>query len=228
MRQCWCLPPGAHAGFVAQMEEILDLYAQPPDPARPVVCVDESQKEQRKEVRPAEPLAPAQPYRYDHEYEHNGRSNLFMMFAPHSNWRHVKVTDQRTALDFAECLRDLVDTHFPQAEVIRLVVDNLNTHSKASLYAHFPPAEAHRIASKLEFHYTPKHGSWLDMAEIELAALGRQCLNQRIPDQETLRTLVAAWERERNEAQATIRWLFTTADARRKLERLYPCIEHDK
>ena len=125
-------------------------------------------------------------------------------------------------------MRDLVDAHFPQAEVIRLVVDNLNTHSKASLYAHFPPEEAHRIARKLEFHYTPKHGSWLDMAEIELAVLGRQCLNQRIPDQDTLSALVAAWELERNEAQATIRWVFTTADARIKLEHLYPCLEHAK
>lgn len=228
VRQCWCLPPGAHAGFVAQMEEILDLYQEPPDPRRPLVCVDESQKEQRSEVRTAEPMAPAKPYRYDHEYEHNGRSNLFLMFAPHANWRHVKVTDQRTAADFAECMRDLVDAHFPQAEVIRLVVDNLNTHSKASLYAHFPPEEAHRIARKLEFHYTPKHGSWLDMAEIELAVLGRQCLNQRIPDQDTLSALVAAWELERNEAQATIRWVFTTADARIKLEHLYPCLEHAK
>lgn len=210
------------------MEEVLDLYQEPPDPKRPLVCVDESQKEQRKEVRTPEAMAKDRPYRYDHEYEHNGRSNLFMMFAPHLNWRHVKVTEQRTALDFAECMRDLVDVHFPEAERIRLVVDNLNTHSKASLYAHFTPAEAHRIASKLEFHYTPKHGSWLDMAEIELSVLSRQCLDQRIPDRESLIELVGAWERGRNEAKATVRWQFTTADARIKLERLYPCIEHDK
>jgi hypothetical protein len=222
------LPPAAHAGFVAQMEEILDLYHEPPDPQRPLVCVDESQKEQRQEVRPALPGAPAQPYRYDHEYAHNGRSNLFMMFAPHQNWRHVKVTAQRTGADFAECMRDLVDEHFPQARVIRLVVDNLNTHSKASLYAHFPPAEAARIARKLEFHYTPKHGSWLDMAEIELSVLGRQCLAQRIADQETLREQVSAWAAARNASGATIRWQFTTTDARVKLERLYPVIQHAK
>jgi hypothetical protein len=210
------------------MEEVLDVYQLPPDPQRPLVCLDESQKEQRKEVRPAEGLQPGRPARYDHEYEHNGRSNLFMLCAPHSNWRHVKVTEQRTSLDFAECVRDLVDEHFPQAEVIRLVVDNLNTHSPASLYAHFPPAEAHRIARKLEFHYTPKHGSWLNMAEIELSVLGRECLDQRIADRETLREVVGAWEAARNAARATIRWQFTTADARIKLERLYPCIEHDQ
>jgi len=130
-----------HAGFVAQMEEILDLYQEPPDPARPVVWVDESHKEQRKEVREPQPMQVGQAYRYDHEYEHNGRSNLFMMFAPHMNWRHVKVTEQRTALDFAECMRDLVDLHFPEAEMIRLVVDNLNTHNKASLYLHFAPGK---------------------------------------------------------------------------------------
>jgi hypothetical protein len=210
------------------MEEVLDVYQLPPDPQRPLVCLDESQKEQRKEVRPAEGLQPGRPARYDHEYEHNGRSNLFMLCAPHSNWRHVKVTEQRTSLDFAECVRDLVDEHFPQAEVIRLVVDNLNTHSAASLYAHFPPAEAHRIARKLEFHYTPKHGSWLNMAEIELSVLGRECLDQRIADRETLSAVVGAWEAARNAARATIRWQFTTADARIKLERLYPCIEHDQ
>ena len=209
------------------MEEVLDVYQWPPDPDRPLVCLDESQKEQRKEVRPAEGLQPGRPYRYDHEYAHSGRSNLFMLCAPHSNWRHVKVTEQRTSLDFAECVRDLVDEYFPQAVVIRLVLDNLNTHSPASLYAHFPPAEARRIARKLEFHYTPKHGSWLNMAEIELSVLGRECLDQRIADRETLEALVGAWEAARNAARATIRWQFTTADARIKLERLYPCIEHD-
>jgi hypothetical protein len=209
------------------MEDVLDLYQAPPDPARPLVCLDESQKEQRKEVRPAAPAQPGQPYRYDHEYAHGGRSNLFMLFAPHANWRHVKVTAQRTAADFAECLRELVDEHFPEASVIRLVVDNLNTHSPASLYAHLPAAEAHRIAHKVEFHYTPKHGSWLNMAEIELSVLGRECLAQRIPDRETLAAAVAAWEQPRNTAGATIRWQFTTADARIKLERLYPCLEHD-
>lgn len=210
------------------MEEILDLYQEPPDPLRPVVCVDESHKEQRCEVRAPQGPALGQPARYDSEYQHNGRSNLFMMFAPHQNWRHVKVTARRTAVDFAECLRELVDEHFPQATVIRLVVDNLNTHNPASLYARFAPAEARRIARKLEFHYTPKHGSWLDMAEIELSVLGRQCLNQRIADQATLEREVTAWAAERNAARATIRWQFTTADARIKLEHLYPRLEHDK
>jgi DDE superfamily endonuclease len=210
------------------MEEILDLYHEPPDELRPLVCVDESHKEQHQEVRTAAAMAPGKLYRYDHEYAHNGRSNLFMMFAPHQNWRHVKVTAQRTALDFAECMRDLVDVHFPRALVIRLVVDNLNTHSKASLYAHFEAAEAHRIASKLEFHYTPKHGSWLDMAEIELAVLRQQCLDRRIADRESLEQQVAAWERERNAAGATIEWQFTTADARIRLHRLYPVLQQDK
>lgn len=194
---------------MAQMEEVLDLYQEPPDKRRPLVCVDESHKEQRKEVRPPEPMVKDRPYRYDHRYEHNGRSNLFM--APHLNWRHGKVTEQRRALDFAECMRDLVEVHFLEAETIRLVVDNLNTHSKASLYTHFTPAEAHRIASKLEFHYTPRHGSWL--AEMGLSVLGRQCLDQRIPDRESLLKLVGAWERGCHEAKATVRWQFTTADA---------------
>jgi hypothetical protein len=210
------------------MEDVLDLYHAPPDPRRPLVCLDESHKEQRKEVRPAVALQPGQPARYDHEYAHAGRSNLFMLFAPHVNRRYVKVTAQRTAADFAECLRDLVDQHFPEAEVIRVVVDNLNTHSTASLYAHFPAAEAHRIARKVELHYTPKHGSWLNMAEIELSVLGRQSLAERIPDRATLAERVAAWEQARNAAGATIHWQFTTADARIKLERLYPCLEHDK
>ena len=149
-----------------------------------------------------------------------------MMFAPHHNWRHVKVTQSRNGRDFAECMRDLVDTHFPHAQAIEVVMDNLNTHSKASLYAHFPPQEAHRIASKLVFHYTPKHGSWLNMAEIELSVLGRECLDQRIPDRETMTQLVQAWQKPRNAQGATIRWQFTTADARIKLERLYPCLEY--
>ncbi len=210
------------------MEELLDLYHEPPDPRRPLVCVDESQKEQRKEVCPPRPMARGKPYRYDHQYAHNGRSNLFMIFAPHLNWRHVKVTEQRTARDFAHCMRDLVDVHFPEADLIRLVVDNLNTHSKASLYAHLPAPEAHRIARRLEFHYTPRHGSWLDMAEIELSVLSRQCLAQRIPDQQTLTKLVRDWEEDRNRAGATVRWQFTTTDARIKLQRLYPCLQHDE
>jgi hypothetical protein len=228
LKQQWCLPPLCDAHFVARMEEILDLYQEPPDPRRPLVCVDESHKEQRRHVRAPQGPAVGQVAREDNEYAHNGRSNLFMMFAPHANWRHVKVTERRTAVDFAECLRELVDEHFPEAEVIRLVVDNLNTHNDASLYQHFAPAEARRIARKLEWHRTPKHGSWLDMAEIELSVLGRQCLKRRIADRATLEREVTAWATARNAAGATIRWQFTTADARIKLAHLYPRLEHDK
>ncbi len=221
----WCIPPKANAAFVAQMEDVLDVYPQPLDPKHPQVCFDESSKQQVKEVRTPVPVAPGQPARYDTEYERNGVSNLFMFFCPLLNWRHVKVTDQRTAVDWAECMRELVDVHFPAAERITVVLDNLNTHTPAALYAAFAPAEAKRIWDKLEFHYTPKHGSWLNMAEIELSVLSRQCLERRIPDQATLITEVAAWEADRNARQATVHWRFTTADARIKLKHLYPVIE---
>jgi hypothetical protein len=228
LKQQWCLPPLRDADFVARMEAILDLYQEPPDPRRPLVGGDESHKEQRRHVRAPHGPAVGQVAREDNEYAHNGRSNLFMMFAPHANWRHVKVTERRTAVDFAECLRELVDAHFPQAEGIRLVVDNLNTHNDASLYQRFAPAEARRIARKLEWHRTPKHGSWRDLAEIELSVLGRQCRNRRIADRAMLEREVAAWAAARNTAGATIRWQFTTADARVKLAHLYPRLEHDK
>ncbi len=207
------------------MEDVLDVYVRPLDPKHPQVCFDESSKQQVKEVRTPLPVAPGQPARYDTEYERNGVSNLFMFFAPLLNWRHVKVTDRRTAVDWAQCMRDLVDVHFPEAERITVVQDNLNTHTPAALYAAFPPEEAKRIWDKLEFHYTPKHGSWLNMAEIELSVLSRQCLDRRIPDQETLISEVAAWEADRNAADATVQWRFTTADARIKLKHLYPIIE---
>jgi hypothetical protein len=207
------------------MEDVLDVYTRPLDPKRPQVCFDESSKQQVKEVRTPLPGAPGQPTRYDTEYERNGVSNLFMFFCPLLNWRHVKVTDHRTAADWAQCMRELVDVHFPDAERITVVQDNLNTHTPAALYAAFPPEEAKRIWDKLEFHYTPKHGSWLNMAEIELSVLSRQCLDRRIPDQATLRTEVAAWEGERNGSGATVHWRFTTADARIKLKHLYPSIE---
>ena len=207
------------------MEDVLDVYTRSLDPKHPQVCFDESSKQQVKEVRTPVPVASGQPARYDTEYERNGVSNLFMFFCPLLNWRHVKVTDQRTAADWAECMRELVDVHFPEAERITLVLDNLNTHTPAALYAAFPPEEAKRIWDKLEFHYTPKHGSWLNMAEIELSVLSRQCLDRRIPDQQTLRTEVAAWETERNASGATVNWRFTTADARIKLKHLYPLIE---
>jgi DDE superfamily endonuclease len=207
------------------MEDVLDGYCRPHDPKHPQVCFDESSKQQVKEVRTPLPVRPGEPARYDTEYERNGVSNLFMFFAPLENWRPVQVTDQRTALDWAHCMRELVDVHFPDAERITVVEDNLNTHSPASLYATFEPEEAKRIWDKLEFHHTPKHGSWLNMAEIELSILSRQCLDRRIADQETLRAEVAAWELECNSSSATVNWRFTTADARIKLKHLYPSIE---
>ena len=225
MSKEWCIPPKANAAFVAQMEDVLDVYTRPLDPKRPQVCFDESSKQQVKEVRTPLPGAPGQPARYDTEYERNGVSNLFMFFCPLLNWRHVKVTDHRTATDWAHCMRELVDVHFPDAERITVVQDNLNTHTPAALYVAFPPEEAKRIWDKLEFHYTPKHGSWLNMAEIELSVLSRQCLERRIPDQATLITEVAAWEGERNGSGATVNWRFTTADARIKLKHLYPSLE---
>ncbi len=207
------------------MEEVLDVYTRPLDPKHPQVCFDESSKQQVKAVRTPLPGAPGQAARYDTEYERNGVSNLFMFFAPLLNWRHVTVTDQRTAIDWAQCMRELVDVHFPEAERITVVLDNLNTHTPAALYAAFAPAEAKRIWDKLELHYTPKQGSWLNMAEIELSVVSRQCLDRRIPDQATLIREVAAWEAERNAMQATVQWRFTTADARIKLKHLYPVIE---
>ena len=207
------------------MEDVLDVYTRPADPTRPLVCFDESSKQQIIEVQTPLPLEPGQPQRYDTEYERNGVSNLFLFFAPLHNWRHVKVTDQRTTIDYAHCLRELVDVHFPRAETIVVVQDNLNTHTPAALYAAFPPEEAKRIWDRLEFHYTPKHGSWLNMAEIELSVLSRQCLDRRIPDQPTLRAEIGAWEQQRNTERSTIHWRFTTADARIKLHKLYPSVE---
>lgn len=206
------------------MEAILDLYARRFDPKRPLVCFDESNKQQIKEVCEPLPLQPGQVMRFESEYERNGVSNLFMFFAPLLNWRHVKVTERRTAVDWAHCMQELVDVHFPEAEKILVVQDNLNTHTPAALYAAFPPQEAKRIWDRLEFHYTPKHGSWLNMAEIELSILSRQCLDRRIPDQETLRQETLAWTERRNLAKATITWRFTTADARIKLKKLYPVL----
>ncbi len=206
------------------MEDVLSVYARPFDPKRPQVCFDESNKEQHIEVETALPMEPGQPQRYESTFERNGVSNLFMFFAPLLNWRHVKVTERRTSRDWAQCMKDLVDIHFPDAETIAIVMDNLNTHTPAALYAAFAPEEAKRIWDRLEFHYTPKHGSWLNMAEIELSVLSRQCLNRRIPDQEALVWETAAWEARRNAAAATVEWRFTAADARIKLKKLYPIV----
>ena len=204
------------------MEETLEVYHRPYSPQRPLVCIDESSKQQVKETRAPQPCQPGQVRRYDYEYERNGVSNLFMIFAPLEGWRHVKVTDRRTNVDWAHCLKDLVDVHFPQAEKIMLMSDNLNTHKPAALYEAFSPPEARRIIEKLDWHHTPKHGSWLNMAEIELSVLQRQCLARRIPDQETLKHEVTAWEHERNQQAAKVNWRFTTQEARIKLKKLYP------
>jgi DDE superfamily endonuclease len=204
------------------MEDVLDLYAEPHDPKRPWVCFDETSKQLVAETRTPLPMEPGQPERFDYEYERNGTANLFLLCQPLAGWRHVAVTDRRTKHDFAEQMQALVDVHFPDAEKIRVVLDNLNTHTPAALYEAFPAAEARRIAKKLEFHYTPVHGSWLNMAELEFSMLARQCLGRRIPDRATLETEVATWQAARNEQRATIRWQFTVEDARSKLHRLYP------
>ena len=220
----WCIPPESNAEFVWKMEDVLDVYTRPFKAGHVLVCMDEASKQQIKEVRPPVPQAPGRDYRYDAEYQRNGVSNLFMFFAPLDSWRHVEVTDQRTAVDWAREVRHLVDDHFPKAEKIVLVMDNLNTHSPSSLYDAFSPQEAKRILDKLEIHYTPKHGSWLNMAEIELSVVARQCLSRRIPDQQTLRQEVTAWEKARNADGATVDWRFNTDTARVKLKRLYPSV----
>jgi hypothetical protein len=206
------------------MEDVIEVYHRPHDPDRPVVCVDETSKQLIVETRTPIPAKPGRPKRVDHEYQRGGTANLFMMFAPLEGWRHVKVTDRRTAVDYALVLKELSDTHFPQVSKIVLVQDNLNTHKPASLYEAFPAAEARRLVERFEWHYTPKHGSWLDMAESELSVLSCQCLDQRIPDKDTLTTHVDAWQNQRNKTNAKADWQFTTADARIKLKRLYPTL----
>ena len=207
------------------MEDVLDVYHLPYDPNFPVVCFDESSKQLVAEKRIPVPAKPGQLERYDYEYQRNGVRNLFLFFSPLASWRHVKVTQRRTHLEWAYCMRDLVDVHFPQATRIRLIQDNLNTHNPAFLYAVFEPAEAKRIIDKLDFHFTPKHGSWLNMAEIEFSVLSRLCLDRRIGDATTLIQEINAWEDNRNKAEATVNWQFTTDDARIKLMKLYPSIE---
>ena len=206
------------------MEDVLEVYHRPHDPTRPVVCLDETSKQLIKETRMPIPAKPGRPARHDHEYERNGTANLFMLFAPLEGWRHVEVTDRRAAVDYARVLKDLSDTHFRDASKIVLVQDNLGTHKPASLYEAFPAPEARRLVERFEWHYTPKHGSWLDMAESELSVLSGQCPDRRIPDKHTLIEEVAAWENDRNNAHAKADWQFTTADARVKLKRLYPAM----
>jgi DDE superfamily endonuclease len=204
------------------MEDVLDVYADPYDPCRPQVCIDERPCILHADRLQPLPMQPGQPARYDYEYQRHGQCNLFIIFQPLLGWRHTQVTAQRTKTDFAYLLRELVDIHFPDALVIRVVLDNLNTHTFAALYAAFPPEEARRIARKLEFHYTPKHGSWLNMVEIELSVLVKQCLNRRIPDRDCLQREIAAWEQARNAQQATVHWSFQVSHARTRLSRFYP------
>lgn len=204
------------------MEEVLDVYQQPYNKKEPLVCFDESSKQLIEEIREPLPMEPGKPQRYDSEYKRNGTANLFMFFEPLGNWRHIEVTDRRTMIDFAHCMQLLVDDFYPDTDLIHVVMDNLNTHKLASLYEAFPAEEAHRIARKLQFHYTPKHGSWLNMAEIELSILSRQCLSQRIEKKSILSQEIQVWQSNRNNANATINWRFTTKDARIKLKHLYP------
>jgi transposase len=220
LKKEWCIPT-VSPEFVYRMEDVLDLYAEPFDPKRPWVCFDERPCQLVDDVLEPLPMKPGKAQRIDHEYERKGSCNLFVLVQPQVGERHVEVTERRTARDFAYQMKALVDEHYPEAEVIRVVLDNLNIHGGGALYETFPAEEARRIVRKLEFHYTPKHGSWLNMAEIELSVLGRQCLGRRIPDTGTLKREVAAWEAERNAQRATITWRFTTTEARTKLSHLY-------
>lgn len=220
-RDMWCVAQ-VDGGYVARMEDVLDLYAENADPKRPVVCFDESPTQLIGEVRQPIPPAPGQPERYDCEYRRNGTANLFVFLDAHRAWRHVKVTERRTAQDFALCMRDLASTHYPEAELIRVVLDNLSTHTAGALYETFPAPEAHRILQRLEFHYTPKHASWLNMVEIEIGVLRGQCLDRRIGERDVLVAEIAAWQKQRNASGAQIKWKFTTQKARAKLARAYP------
>jgi transposase len=220
-RNMWCIPR-VDGEYVARMEDVLDLYAEAPDPERPVVCFDETPVQLIGEVREPIPAKPGQLERCDYEYRRNGTANLFVFFDPHRAWRRVKLTERRTAQDYAQCMRELVDRHYPEAICIRVVQDNLSIHTAGALYQAFPPAEARRILRRLEFHYTPKHASWLNMVEIEIGVLQGQCLNRRIDNPEWLANEIAAWERQRNKARARINWMFTTDKARAKIGRAYP------
>lgn len=220
-QKMWCIPK-VDAEYVARMEDVLDLYAEKPDAKRPVVSFDESPTQLIGEVRQPIPAGPGRLERFDNEYRRNGTANIFMFLDVHRPWRKAKVTDRRTARDFAECMRDLVDVHYSNAQLIRVVLDNLSTHSPAALYEAFPPEEARRILRRLEFHYTPKHASWLNMVEIEIGVLRTQCLDRRISERHILEAEIAAWNRQRNASGARIEWMFTINKARLKLGRAYP------
>jgi len=220
-KDMWCIPQ-VDGEFVARMEDVLDLYAEVPDPQRPVVCFDESPTQLIGEVRQPIPAGPGQIERYDCEYKRNGTANLFVFLDVHRPWRKVKVTDSRAAVDFAACMRELTDVHFPKSERIRVVLDNLSTHSAGALYQAFPAAEARRVLRRLEFHHVPKHASWLNMVEIEIGVLRSQCLKRRIATKQQLAAEIAAWQRQRNASGARIKWMFTTEKARAKMGRVYP------
>ena len=223
-KDMWCIPQ-VDAEYVARMEDVLDLYAEEPDPKRPVVCFDESPVQLIGEVRQPIPAKPGQLERYDCEYKRNGTANLFVFLNVHRPWRKVKVTESRAAVDFAACMRELADIHYPKAERIRVVLDNLSTHSAGALYQAFPADEARRVLRRLEFHYVPKHASWLNMVEIEIGVLAAQCLDRRIDSFEQLVAETAAWEQQRNAAKARIKWMFTTEKARAKMGRAYPQLQ---
>jgi hypothetical protein len=220
-KKMWCVPQ-VDGEYVARMEDVLDLYAEPPDPKRPVVCFDESPIQLIGEVRQAIPAQPGRIEHYDYEYRRNGTANLFVFLDANHPWRNVKVTERRAAQDFAVCMRELADVHYPKAERIRVVLDNLSTHSAGALYQTFPPDEARQVLRRLEFHYVPKHASWLNMVEIEIGVLARQCLDRRIDSYTHLVTETAAWLRRRNAERACINWMFTTEKARAKMGRAYP------
>jgi hypothetical protein len=222
LKEEYCIPPKTSAEFVCHMEDVLEVYTQPYDPNRPQVCMDETSKQLLSDVREPLPMQPGQPQRIDYEYPREGGADLFTFFEPLAGKRFVKVTDQRTRQDWAHVMQELADTHYPQAEKIVIVMDNLNPHSPASFYETFEPEEARRLINRFEFHYTPKHGSWLNMAEIELGVIIRQCLTRRIADKATLEKEVNAWQNDRNSKVVKVDWRFTTADARIKLKHLYP------
>jgi transposase len=222
-KKMWCVPK-IDAEYVARMEDVLELYAEAPDPQRPVVCFDETPRQLIGESRVPVAAKPGRPARFDYEYVRNGTANVFVFYDAHRSWRHAKVTDRRAAGDFAACMRDLVDTHYPKAEKIRVVLDNLSTHTPAAIYETYEPADARRILQRLEFHYTPKHASWLNMVEIEIGVMVSQCLDRRIATKEKLVAEIKAWERRRNRDRAHITWLFTVERAREKLGKAYPTV----
>ena len=223
--ETWCIPPDADGEYVWHMEDVIQTYMLPYDARRPVVCFDEASRQLFGEVSQPEAAEPGRHAKVDYEYERKGTCNLFMMCEPLRGWRQVRVTNRRTRRDYAECLKELVDVHYPQAVKIRLVQDNLNTHDGASLYEAFPPAEARGLLDKIEWHYTPKHGSWVNMAETEIGIMNGQCLDRRLDSQEKIAAEVAAWESQRNAQEARIHWTFTLAVARQKLRKLYPSNE---